>query len=149
MKNSTWYWYGVKIIKQLIIEGEPDEALLDEFYEDDSEQQFEESLMLVRAQSFEHAYKIAEKKAKKDSDFYSNIYGQQVAWKLVEAVDCFLILDELKSGTEVYSCFHSAAREVTTEDFLNLRFSNPNKGCHKARHLCFRVGGHSTKPQNI
>lgn len=55
MKNSAWYWYGVKIIKQLIVEGEPDEMLLDEFYEDDDKQQFEESLMLVRAQSFEHA----------------------------------------------------------------------------------------------
>ncbi len=135
MKNSTWNWYGVKIIKQIIVEGEPDETLLDEFYEDDGKQWFEESLILVRAQSFEHAYKIAEIKARKDNDFYPNKYGQQVAWKFVEAVDCFLILDELKSGAEVYSCFHTTAKDRTAEDFLNLWFNNSEEGCHKARHL--------------
>jgi hypothetical protein len=135
MKNSAWNWYGVKIIKQIIVEGEPDETLIDEFYEDDGKRQFEESLMLVRAQSFEHAYKVAENKAKKDDGFYPNIYGQQVAWQFVEAVDCFLILDELKSGAEVYSCFHTTSKETTTEDFLNLWFRNSDKGCRKARHL--------------
>jgi hypothetical protein len=63
MKNGTWNWYGVKIIKQIVVEGEPDETLPDEFYEDDGKQQFEESLMLVRAQSFEHAYKVSETNA--------------------------------------------------------------------------------------
>jgi hypothetical protein len=62
-KRSSWDWYGVKIIKQIIVEGEPDEKLIDEFYDDDGKQHFEETLMLVRAQSFDHAYKIAENKA--------------------------------------------------------------------------------------
>lgn len=135
MKNSTWNWYGVKIIKQIIVEGEPDETLLDEFYEDNGRQQFEESIILVRAQSFKHAYKAAEEKAKKGNDFYPNIYGQQVAWKFVEAVDCFLILDELKSGAEVYSCFHSAIKDISAEEFLNLWFNNSEEGCHRVRHI--------------
>lgn len=134
-EKRTWNWYGVKIIKQILVEGEPDKMLLDEFYEDDGKQDYEESLMLVRAQSFEHAYKVSEEKAKKDNDFYPNMYGQQVAWKFVEAVDCFLILDELKSGAEVYSCFHTTAKGMTTDEFLNLWFNNSDNGCHKARHM--------------
>ena len=60
-KTSSWNWYGVKIIKEIIVKGEPDINLIDEFYEDNNEKYYEESLLLVKAQSFEHAYKIAEK----------------------------------------------------------------------------------------
>lgn len=105
-KNSAWNWYGVKIIKQIIVEGEPDKDLIDEFYTNDDEKLFEESIMIVRAQSFDHAYKIAETNANKATNRYLNVYNQQVTWKLIKAVDCFRIYNEIKSGAEVYSCFH-------------------------------------------
>jgi len=134
-KQSGWYWYGVKIIKQIIVCGEPDENLVDEFYDDDGKQHFEESVMLVRARSFDHAYKTAENKAKKDNEPYMSIYGQQVTWKFIRAVDCFLIIDELKSGAEVYSCFHLTAKDTTTEDFINTWFDSAEEGCRPARRL--------------
>ena len=131
--QSNWEFYGVKIIKQIIVEGEPDPTLVDEFYDNDDKQHFEESIMLIRAQSFAHAYKIAEKKAKKDEQPYSNIYGQKVVWKFIEAVDCFSILDELKSGAEVYSCFHTTNKNETANEFIEKWFA-PVNGCRKARH---------------
>lgn len=133
-KQSKWDWYGVKIIKQIVIKGEPNEKLIDEFY-DDSKQHFEETIMLVRAQSFDHAYKIAESKATKDNGFYLNIYRQQVAWKFIAAVDCFLILDELKTGAELYSCFHFTAKDTTTKEFLDKWFNSTENGCRMVRHL--------------
>ena len=62
-KRSSWNYYGVKIIKQILVEGEPNPDLIDEYYEEDGGQTFEESIVLVRAQSFEHAYKVAIKKS--------------------------------------------------------------------------------------
>ena len=133
-KKTSWDWYAVKIIKHITVSRQPDEKLIDEFYVDDGKQDFEESLMLVKAQSFDHAYKIAERKSQADSSPYPNMYGQQVEWKYVAAVDCFLILDDLKSGAELYSCFHSTLENVSEEEFINKWFS-PQEGCRKARHL--------------
>ena len=133
MKNkSNWYYYGVKIIKQIIVEGEPDLNLIDEFYNDDEEQLFEESIMLVHAQSENHAYKIAESKATKrwENEFHPNMYGQQVAWKFIKAVDCFLIVDKLKSGAEVYSCFHVTQKDITANQFIEKWFNRSNE-CKK------------------
>ena len=124
LKNkSNWNFYGVKIIKQIIVEGEPDPNLIDEFYDDDNEQSFEESIMLVRTQSYEHAYKIAEKKTMEHEIPYENKYGQKVLWKFIKAVDCYLILDELVSGAEVYSCFHITHNNETANDFIEKWFS--------------------------
>lgn len=102
MKGNSWNWYGVKIIKKLTIKGQPKEELINEDY-DDTIQNFEESIVVVRAQSFEHAYKIAEKGAVKYEEPYYNIYGQEVSWDIVGAVDCFFIYDDLKTNTEIYS----------------------------------------------
>lgn len=140
--KSNWKWYGVKIIKQIIVTGEPDQKLVNEAsekygleYVEDGNQDFEESIMLVKAQSFEHAYKIAEKKSSDSSSKYTNIFGQEVEWRFLEAVDCFEIIDELKSGTEVYSCFLTADKAITAEDFLKNWYSCSDEGIRKARHL--------------
>ena len=50
-RKSSWDYYGIKIIKQIVVEGAPDPILLDEFYDDDGKHMFEESVMLVHAQS--------------------------------------------------------------------------------------------------
>jgi hypothetical protein len=36
--KSYWGFYGVRIIKQIIVSGEPDSNLIDEFYNDDIRQ---------------------------------------------------------------------------------------------------------------
>lgn len=78
--------------------------------------------MLVNAQSSEHAYKIAKSKAIEFDESYQNPYGQQVHWKFIKAVDCYLILDELKSGTEIYSCLHNTDKDETADEFINKWF---------------------------
>lgn len=125
LKNkSNWDFYAVKIIKQIIIEGEPDLSLIDNsFNKEEDEQLFEESIMLVRAQSTEHAYKVAEKKTTELNEPYQNAYGQQVSWKFIKAVDCYLILNELKSGTEVYSCLHNVSKNQTVDEILKKWFT--------------------------
>ena len=126
--KSKWDFYSVKIIKQIIVEGEPDPNLIDEFYDDYDEQHFEESILLIRARSSEHAYKIAEKKATESEEPYTNKYGEQVVWKFIKAVDCYEILDELKTGAEIYSCLHATDRNETASEFLEKWFSEINKG---------------------
>ena len=122
--KSSWNYFGVKIIKQIIVEGEPDPALIDAFYDDDDEQFFEESMLLIRAQSSEHACKLAKKKATEHEQPRPNPYGQQVLWKYIDTVDCFEMLDELKSGAEVYSCFHVTKKEESAQAFIKKWFNS-------------------------
>lgn len=135
MEKSNWNWYVVKIIKKLNIKGNPKKELLNEYY-DDTTQHFEETAVIVKAQSFEHAYKIAEKNALSDNSSYSNIYGQEVSWNFVKAVDCFLICDEIKSGTELYSCFYKVPKSINDDEFIkNNIFKDVEEGCRMARSL--------------
>lgn len=135
MKNSNWDWYAVKIIKKLNVKGKPKKELLDEYY-DDATQHFEETIVVVKAQSFEHAYKIAEKNALNSNVQYYNIYGQEVSWCFVKAVDCFLIYDEIKTGTEIYSCFYKTSKSISANDFIkNNIFKDIEEGCRMSRRL--------------
>ena len=121
-RKSAWNYYGVKIIKQILVEGEPDPAKLDDEYEEATLQSFEESVMLVHAQSFDHAYRLAEKISTRYDQPYENPYGQTVTWKFVEAVDCFELFDQPCHGVEAYSCFHETRIGVTPEEFLDKWF---------------------------
>ena len=125
-KKSNWDFYGVKIIKQIIIEGDPDFTDLQkseiDSYVNNNQQLFEESILLVHAQSFDHAYKIAEKKSMEDEISYQNVYKQKVLWKFIDAVDCFLC-GEIKSGEEVYACFHTVEKDMTANDFIGKWFN--------------------------
>jgi len=77
-----------------------------------------------------------EEKAIKHEGAYYNIYEQQVSWDFVEAVDCFCLFDEeIKSGTEVYSCFHKAPKSMSTEEFIDNDISICKEGVWMARHL--------------
>jgi len=112
-------WYGVKVLYKNLVVGEPNPEKLDENYED--HQIFEESILLIKALSFEQAYEIAEKKAKESEDSYTNVYGQVVKFQFVESLDAFLLCeeDELQSGTEVYSRFLHIAKEESLENVLS------------------------------
>lgn len=141
-RQSNWSWYGVKIIKQIVVMGAPDAELMEEAktygldFAEDCKQVFEESIMIVKAQSFDHAYKIAKKTTNIDNEKYLNIYGQEVEWKFIDAVDCFHLFDDiLITGTEVYSCLHSADKNTTADEFINKWFSSSEYECRKARHL--------------
>ncbi|MDG0791267.1 DUF4288 domain-containing protein [Cohnella ginsengisoli] len=108
----------MKLLYESTISGNPDPARVDENYVD-THKTYEESMMLVKAQSFEQAYAIAEKKAKREELDYRNPYDQKVEWRLVRALDCFALFDEeLKSGTELYSRNLRVPKEVPGEDVI-------------------------------
>lgn len=117
-EKSTLEWYSVKLIYEFIITGEPDPAKIDEDYNTDK--QYEESIMLVKANSFDHAYSIAEVKAKEKEYEYINLYGEKVNYIFAEAIDCFHLFDEeLETGTELYSRFLDVPKNLTRDEFLD------------------------------
>lgn len=116
-------WYGVKVLyKYLIVgkpNGKPNIEKIDQNYEE--HQIFEESILLIKAQSFDQAYEIAEKKAKECEDSYTNVYDQTVNFQLIESLDAFLLFeeDEFPSGTEVYSRFLHIPKEESLANVLS------------------------------
>ena len=134
-KKSSWSFYSIKILKQILVEGQPDpnlvqklakdlDSTVDELLEDDG-QSFEESIMLIHAQSYAHANKIAEKKALESERNGTglNAYGQKVTWKFIKIIDCYWIIDDLATGAEIYSCFHDTDKSVTADEFINKWFN--------------------------
>ena len=118
-RKSSWEWYAVKLLYECIIKGKPNPETIDKNYTN-AHKTYEESFMLVKAQSFEHAYTIAEKKAKELEHDYLNPYEEHVEWKFVKALDCFSILEEnLQTGTELYSRFLRVPKDVSTEEIIS------------------------------
>ncbi len=115
----TYQWYAVKLLFESIISGNPDPKTIDENYTN-SYKNFEESIVIVKAQSFEHAYSIAEKKASQMESEYTNPYGEVVNMKFVQAIHCFSIYEEtLGTGVEVYWRPLRVSKDTNTEDFLD------------------------------
>jgi hypothetical protein len=121
-RKSKWEWYAVKILFESIISGEPTPEKIDKNYSK-TLKTFEESIIIVKAQSFDHAYKIVEKKAKDNEHDYINPYDEKVEWRFVDFLDCFSLFDEnINSGTEVYSRFIQVPIEMKTEEVMNKFF---------------------------
>jgi hypothetical protein len=118
-RKSSWEWYAVKLLYECIITGNPSPETIDENYSD-THKTYEESIILVKAQSFDQAYSIAEKKAKEQEIDYHNPYDEMVEWQFVEALDCFILIDEkLQSGTELYSRFLRVPKYVPREKVID------------------------------
>ena len=60
-------WYSVKLLYRFSVTGEPDNV--DRYYSDDREI-FEETVMLVKAETFEGAYAEAERIAAEHKDVF-------------------------------------------------------------------------------
>ncbi|MCM3116323.1 DUF4288 domain-containing protein [Neobacillus sp. MER 74] len=113
--SKEWEWYAVKVLYECNISGIPSPEIIDENYSN-THKTFEESIILVKASSFEQAYVIAEKEAKKAEIDYLNPYEELVEWKFIEALDCFNLFDEkLQSGTELYSRFLRVPKDMSRE----------------------------------
>ncbi|BFJ01306.1 MAG: hypothetical protein PME_37410 [Priestia megaterium] len=61
-EELDFQWYGVKVLYKYLIVDKPNIEKIDENYEE--HQIFEESILLIKAQSFDQAYEIAEKNVK-------------------------------------------------------------------------------------
>ncbi len=126
MRKSAWNYYGVKLIYQMIVTGRPIPERIDKAFSD-THTFFEESVMLVHAQSFDHAYTVAERKARENLEPYTNAYGQTVETKLIDAIDCFLIIpnnDGFTTGTELYSSISPVAKEITPREYLMRKYEH-------------------------
>lgn len=118
-KSSKWQWYSVKLIFESIISSEPESNTIDINYIS-THKTYEESIILINAQSFDYAYKIAEKKAIERELDYINVYGESVGWKFVEAIDCFSIGEEtLNTGVELYSRFLRVPKNINSKEFID------------------------------
>lgn len=118
-KASRWKWFSVKLIFENIISGEPEPDTIDKNYTN-SYKNYVESIIIVKAQSFDHAYKIAEKKSSQMELEYTNPYGELVNLKFVQAIACYLIGEgSLGTGEEV--CWRNlrVSKSMDIEDFLD------------------------------
>lgn len=126
-KIIKWQWFSVKLIFENIISGKPEPDTIDKNYTN-SYRNFEESIIIIKAQSFDQAYKIAEKKARQMELEYTNPYGELVKMKFVQAIDCFSISDEtLSTGAEVYWRHLRVPNDIDVEDFLDKYYSDTIK----------------------
>ncbi|MEH7483671.1 DUF4288 domain-containing protein [Neobacillus drentensis] len=117
-EKSTLEWYAVKLIFEFIITGDPNPEKIDKEYSTDKT--YEESIMLIKASSFDHAYSITELKAKESEYDLINPYDETVNYKFAEAIDCFQLFDEeLETGTELYSRFLTVSKDITRDEFID------------------------------
>lgn len=122
-RTTKWQWYSVKLMFESIISGEPEADTIDDNYTN-THKTFEESIVLIKAQSFEHAYKIAENKAPERELVYKNVYGETVTWRFIEAIDCFSIDEDIKTGVEIYSRYIRVHKSIDKEDFIDRYYSD-------------------------
>jgi hypothetical protein len=146
-RKSSWEWYAVKLLYECIITESPNPETIDENYTN-THKTYEESIILVKAQSFEHAYTIAKKKAKEEEIDYLNPYEEKVEWKFVEAIDCFILIDELQTGTELYSRFLRVPKDVSTEEFISHYYPETAKGDEVIQNFIFRNKDFNAKPNS-
>lgn len=117
-RKSSWEWYAVKLLFQSTISGEPNDDKIDEHY-NDKFKLYEEQIVVVKAQSSDHAYKIADINAKKYEMEYYNLYDQFVQFKYVDSLNCQKLFDdEIKSGTEIYSRLFEVPVEEKTDKVI-------------------------------
>ena len=86
---------------------------------------YEESIVLLKAESFDAAYEKAEAHALGVcSDEYINVYGEPVKTELVDIVDCFQAFDEDNGVQEVYSRILKNRTPMNEEEFIDLLADN-------------------------
>ncbi len=117
---SNKKWFVVALLYESVHNVEPKQV--DENY-DNSTETYEESHLLVKAESSEDATLLGKKLGQEAEHDYKNQYEETVCWKLVKVLDVFELMDEeLKTGTEVYSRFILVPRESGTQDVLKKFF---------------------------
>ena len=90
-----------------------------------SEVFYEESIVLLKAESFDAAYEKAEAHALGlCGDEYINVYGEPVKTELVDIVDCFQAFDEDNGVQEVYSRILKNRTPMNEEEFIDLLADN-------------------------
>lgn len=82
---------------------------------------YEESVLLIQADSFDEASEKAEAYGRNCCDEWVNPYNETVKTLGFEVLDCFLAFDEEKGIQEVYSSFHSNSGALDEDTYYCLR----------------------------
>ena len=69
--------YAVKLLFESVHSGETDSTKIDEYYEENHDTLFEESIILVKANSLEKAHALGEQIAIQSEHTYDNKYGSK------------------------------------------------------------------------
>ncbi|GHU98136.1 hypothetical protein FACS1894211_01390 [Clostridia bacterium] len=116
----AWKWFAIKTVVRAVITGKPEQT--DKYFHEDTSF-YEENVFVVKAQSDQHAYELAERAVKKQQVAYINIYGQKVEYIYIDSVDCFELYDDpSKSGSEVFSVIYAVPKVKTDTQFLQERY---------------------------
>ncbi len=83
----------------------------------DTRKYYEETVYLVDAESFDEAYKKAEKYTKDFDMEHMNPKGQIVKTEKIDFLDCFLAFDEEDGVQEIYSTTLKNNSSLLEEDF--------------------------------
>ncbi|CAH2466810.1 MULTISPECIES: DUF4288 domain-containing protein [Bacillus cereus group] len=108
--------YAVKLLFESVHSGEPNPSKIDEHYEENHDTLFEESIILVKANSLEEAHELGEKIALQSEDTYDNMYDVQVTWKFRKVLHVFELNDtSFETGTELYARFLHVKKNETVD----------------------------------
>ncbi|OQR53753.1 DUF4288 domain-containing protein [Bacillus sp. CDB3] len=77
---------------------------------------FEESIILVKANSLEEAHELGEQVAIQSVDTYDNMYDQQVTWNFRKVLHVFELDDTpFDTGKELYARFLHVKKNETVD----------------------------------
>ncbi|EOQ08911.1 hypothetical protein KQ3_04019 [Bacillus cereus B5-2] len=108
--------YAVKLLFESVHSGEPDPTKIDEHYEENPDTLFEESIILVKANSIEEAHELGEKIAIHSEESYDNMYGEQVTWTFRKILHVFELDDTpFETGKELYARFLHVKKNKTVD----------------------------------
>ncbi len=118
-KTTSWEWYSIKLLFESTISGEPIKGRIDEYFSNDFKL-FEDQIIILKAQSVEHAYRLANIKAVKKEMSYYNPYGQKVQYKFINSINCQPLQEHaITSGIEVYSRLFKVPKDEETSTFID------------------------------
>lgn len=108
--------YAVKLLFESVHSGGPNPSKIDEHYEENHDTLFEESIILVKANSLEEAHKLGEKLAIQSELTYDNVYEEQVTWKFRKVLHVFELDDKpFETGKELYARFLHVKKNETVD----------------------------------
>lgn len=121
-RKSAWEWYAVLLLFESTISGEPNASKIDEHYRS-GDKLYEERIVIFRAQSANHAYKLADLDAKKSEMTYKNPYDQTVHCRFIDSINCQRLFDDkIISGTEIYHRLFKKPENTDIDQFIATYF---------------------------
>lgn len=113
-------WWTVKLLFESVQKpSETNEDFSGGSTEINDERLFEESIILIKASTKQQVFELAGDVAKDMEHGYVDVFGEMVKWRFRYILDVFQLNDqELLTGTEVYSRFIHAPKDLKTSELI-------------------------------